>query len=226
MDGMRDDAGADKSSVVPALSFRWATRFYDPVVRLTVRDATVKNALIDAALSGSERTVLDIGAGTGTLAIGLRSRGSGLLVAALDADQEILQFARKKANASGTDIDLIAGFSDRIPIVSGSVDLAVSSFFFHHITNTERARTFAEILRVLRAGGRLFFADFGKPADALQAVLSLPIRIGDGWKRTLDNFRGNLTGDLERAGFAETGELGHFRTMLGTVRLCSATKAE
>jgi cyclopropane fatty-acyl-phospholipid synthase-like methyltransferase len=53
---------------IPALKYRWLTRFYDPVVRVTTREATFKEALLQQASIQDGHRVLDLGCGTGTLA--------------------------------------------------------------------------------------------------------------------------------------------------------------
>jgi len=56
-------------SYIPALGYRWLTRFYDPVVRLTTREATFKEALRGQASIQDGHQILDLGCGTGTLAL-------------------------------------------------------------------------------------------------------------------------------------------------------------
>lgn len=51
---------------VPALGFKFLTPLYDPLVRLTTREVTFKNALLDTANVDDRAQVLDVGCGTGT----------------------------------------------------------------------------------------------------------------------------------------------------------------
>ncbi len=59
----------EKKNYIPALRYDWLTAVYDPVVRLTTREAAFKNALIEQAKIESYQHVLDLACGTGTLAI-------------------------------------------------------------------------------------------------------------------------------------------------------------
>ena len=57
------------NSYVPALGYHWLTRFYDPIVRLTTRESTFKEALLRQAGIEAGHRVLDLGCGTGTLGL-------------------------------------------------------------------------------------------------------------------------------------------------------------
>ena len=54
---------------IPALRYDWLTALYDPVIRLTTRERTFKERLIRQADIRNDAEVLDLGCGTGTLAI-------------------------------------------------------------------------------------------------------------------------------------------------------------
>ena len=69
-------------SFVPALGFDWLTRFYDPFVGLLLRERTLKQRLIDQAGIKPGQEVLDLGCGTGTLAIMVKQACPGARKAA------------------------------------------------------------------------------------------------------------------------------------------------
>ena len=89
---------------VPAMRFDFLTRFYDPVVRLTSREAEFKKRLLDQASVTGGMDVLDLGCGTGTLALMVASREPGAYVTGLDGDPAMLERARAKATAVGHDV--------------------------------------------------------------------------------------------------------------------------
>ena len=80
------------SSFVPALG-RFGTRFYDPVVRLTTREQRFKDRLLELADLRPGHRALDLGCGTGTLAIEARRRQPGASVHGLDADPRMVTSA-------------------------------------------------------------------------------------------------------------------------------------
>ena len=60
---------AEKTNYIKALRFNWLTKYYDTVVSLTTREKTFKTKLVESANLVDKDKVLDIGSGTGTLAI-------------------------------------------------------------------------------------------------------------------------------------------------------------
>jgi len=212
-------------SYVPALRFDRLTRFYDPVVRLTTRERTFKERLLDQADIGSRSRVLDLGCGTGTLAIETKRHRPSAEVVGLDGDESILQRARAKAAGEGVEIVLDQGFSDQLPYPDASFDRVLSTLFFHHVTAEVKAGTVEEIARVLEPGGELHVADFGPPSDPLMALLSLVIRFGDGFDSTRDNFRGDLPAIIASGGLSDVRERGRMRSAFGSIAFLSARRA-
>ena len=110
----------------------------------------------------------------------------------LDADPEVLARARRKAADARCEIDFVEGFSTELPFAADSFDVVLSSLFFHHLMPADKRSTLAEVQRVLKPGGNLHVADWGKPGDPLMAALSLSIRAFDGFEVTAENLRGAL----------------------------------
>jgi cyclopropane fatty-acyl-phospholipid synthase-like methyltransferase len=79
---------ASSNSYIPALRYRWLTRFYDPIVRVTTRERTFKEALLRQAEIQAGQRVLDLGCGTGTLATMVKCSYPSAEVFGLDADAE------------------------------------------------------------------------------------------------------------------------------------------
>ncbi len=209
---------------IPALRFQALTRYYDPVVRLTTREATVKRVLVEHVGVPDGGTVLDIGCGTGTLTIWLRQAYPASRVLGLDADAEILSLARDKAAKSGSDVRFVEANATQLPFDDESVDRVVSSLFFHHLKPSYKQRTLAEIRRVLKNGGELHFSDWGKPGNSLMRWLFLPVQLLDGFENTHDHAAGRLPQLFREAGFSQVVEHADFNTVFGTLRLVGAVK--
>jgi ubiquinone/menaquinone biosynthesis C-methylase UbiE len=96
--------------------------------------------------------LLDIGTGTGVLAVGALRRWPGVRVVALDPSSEMLGLAMDAARAAGhvDRLRVVTAPADRIPIADASTDVAVSSFVIQLVPN--RPAVLTEVLRVLRPG--------------------------------------------------------------------------
>jgi cyclopropane fatty-acyl-phospholipid synthase-like methyltransferase len=103
------------NSYIPALGYRWLTRFYDPVVRLTTREATFKEALLRQASIRDGHRILDLGCGTGTLVIMVKRAYPSAEVFGLDADPEALKLARTKLEEAGVEGQLDQGLASALP---------------------------------------------------------------------------------------------------------------
>ena len=217
-------AGRAASRYVPALGFHALTRLYDPVVALTTREKTFKRALIAQARLRPGLRVLDLASGTGTLAIWMKQAEPAAGISGVDGDAAIIAIARGKADAAGLDIDWNAGFSTALPFATASFDRVTSSLFFHHLQRADKARSFAEALRVLKPGGELHVADWGAPHWRLMRLAYVQIQLLDGWSNTGDNVRGILPVLMSEAGFADVRVRKEFATVFGTMTLYSARK--
>jgi ubiquinone/menaquinone biosynthesis C-methylase UbiE len=211
-------------SFLPALRFRALTRVYDPLVRLTTREQAFKQLLLEGAALAPGARVLDLGCGTGTLALLAKEREPGIAISGLDADPDMLGQAREKADAAGADASFDLGLSSQLPYEDATFDRVLSSLFFHHLTPADKRRTLAEVTRVLASGGSLHIADWGPPGDPLMRAAAMGIRALDGRERTHENLAGELPGLLAAAGLEQVARGERLRTAFGVIELLSARK--
>lgn len=207
---------------VPALRFRALSALYDPVVDLTTREATFKQRVLAQAGLAPGQRVLDVGCGTGTLALEAKRAQPDADVVGLDGDPDVLERARRKAEAAGVEIQFDQGLSTALPYPDDSFDVALATLLFHHLTGANKQTTAREIARVLRPGGALHVADWGRPSDPLMALLFWQIRLFDGLEQTQANGAGALPAIFEEGGFAAACETEHLRTIFGTLALYEA----
>lgn len=211
-------------SYIPALGYRWLTRFYDPIVRVTTREATFKEALLRQASIHDGHRVLDLGCGTGTLAILVKHAHRGAEVFGLDADAEALNLARMKLAAAGIEVQLEQGLASALPYAGESFDRALSSLFFHHLPSELKLEAMREVLRVLRPGGEFHIADWGKPTGSAMRLAFVGVQLLDGFATTTDNVKGLLPDLLGLAGFENVETTKCYSTALGTLSLYRARK--
>lgn len=103
--------------IVHALKFRFLNGIYDSVINLTCRDVFIKNTIVNVAPIKNEDNVLDLGCGTGTLLLTLKENYKNRNINAFgaDADDQILQIAKNKANKKNEKIRFIQTYAQDLP---------------------------------------------------------------------------------------------------------------
>lgn len=208
---------------IPALRFDWLTRFYDPVLRIALKEELIKRRLVDQVGLRAGQRVLDVGCGTATLTGMLAAACPGAEVIGLDGDPKALAIGRAKLAAAGVRVELREGMAYAPPFPPASFDRVVSSLLFHHLATDDKRRTLAALHTLLRAGGELHIADWGRPRSAGQRIAFLSVQLLDGFRTTADNVRGRLPALITNAGFV-VAETHRERTLLGTLSLYRAVR--
>jgi ubiquinone/menaquinone biosynthesis C-methylase UbiE len=216
-------AKSKNQKYIPALGFDFLTPFYDWAVKWTTREGVFKQRLVEDVEIPANGRLLDLACGTATLTIALKKKFPAAEIYGLDGDAKILRLARRKAEASGAEIDFAEAFSTAMPYEDEYFDAVATSLFFHHLTPENKRKTLLEIRRVLKIGGKAHVADWGKPANALMKLASVPIEWLDG-ATTKDSYEGKLPSMMTEAGFAGVVETAAFGTVFGTLRLHRAEK--
>jgi len=210
---------------VPALGWDWLTPLYDHLVFATMPEKRFKRRLLDDAAIAEGHRVLDVGSGTGTLLLLASQRCKGARFVGLDGDPKILAIARSKIEKQARAIAMVRAFCFELPFADGAFDRVLSSLTLHHLTRSERVLTLRELFRVLRAGGELHVADWGRPHNRLMALFAVAVRLADGRARTADNLDGHLPVLFRAAGFEGVSEQARYATLLGTLSLYRARKS-
>lgn len=105
--------------------------------------------------------VLDVGCGTGTLALEAQRRTGGAgRVAGIDPSGEQIARARAKAARRHVPIAFEVGVIEQLPFPDQTFDVALSTLMMHHLPASLKRQGFSEIARVLKPRGRLVIADF------------------------------------------------------------------
>lgn len=196
---------------IPALSYRFLTPFYDFIQRYVVRDVRYKALLITQADIQPGHQVLDLGCGTGTLAIMAKEAQPTADVAGLDADPEMLKVAKFKSAMHKTPVDFDLGFTNNLPYPDESFDRVLSSIMIHHLKTPDKWQTAREVYRVLKPGGQLHIIDFGKPVTWYGKLLGPFLHE---FEEANDNIEGKLP-EIFAAPGLKTEVVGAFWTFFG-----------
>jgi ubiquinone/menaquinone biosynthesis C-methylase UbiE len=139
----------------------WA-RWYDLFGRIISfgRDKAIREKLKELAAPAPGEKVLDVGCGTGTLALALKSSVGTGEVHGIDASPEMIEVAKEKAAKAGSAIDFRVALIEAIPFPDATFDLVTSSLMLHHLPVDLKRAGLAEIRRVLKPGGRFMATDF------------------------------------------------------------------
>jgi ubiquinone/menaquinone biosynthesis C-methylase UbiE len=205
---------------IPAAGHDLLLPLYDPLLRLTGADRTRRRLIEAAAIRPGDR-VLEIGCGTGTLAVMLKQRHPESRVSGLDPDPRALARARAKAERAGVEIAFEQAFAGELPWPEGSFERVLSSLMLHHLERSEKEAALSEARRVLAPGGTLHVLDFGPPGGRLDRALTRLVHRGE---RLADNVSGLLPELMRGAGFAGAREVERLRTLFGSLSLYEAQR--
>jgi ubiquinone/menaquinone biosynthesis C-methylase UbiE len=146
-----------------------APRFYDFQVWLATRgrERALRETILRLARVTAGETMLDVGCGTGTLAMAAkRLVGPSGEVIAIDASPEMVGRARRKACAARLDIEFREAPAQALPFADGRFDLVTSTLMLHHLPRSDREASAREMARVLKSGGRALVVDFASSSKA------------------------------------------------------------
>jgi SAM-dependent methyltransferase len=132
------------------------------VQRLTYRP--VQDAVVCALRADPPERILDVGCGTGRLALRLARELPGSRVVGCDFSRGMLAQAHARCGA----LALARGDAQRLPFADGSIDAVVSTEAFHWFPDPDAV--LAGFHRVLAPRGRLLVAFVNPPLEVLSRL--------------------------------------------------------
>lgn len=162
-DVVMDAAGTKQTLGTPGIVLHRAALYDFTVWLLSLgRERVLRERILRLARLSPGDEVLDVGCGTGTLAITAKGQvGITGNVYGVDASSEMLARASKKARKAGVDIVLEKGLVEALSFPDARFDVVLSTVMLHHLPGRIRRLCAAEIRRVLKPGGRVLAVDFG-----------------------------------------------------------------
>lgn len=202
---LRRGGGADTG---PGATLHSA-RFYDWLAQIYSlgREGRLRERTLDVAGLALAEAVLDVGCGTGTLALAARRRvGAAGAVHGVDASAEMIAYARSKSARRGLPVEFQVATAQSLPFPDATFDAVFCTLAMHHLPEDARPGALAEMRRVLKPHGRVLVVEVRR-ARGVRALLN-PATL-------LHTFRSPRIFDeveplMKRAAFerVETGELG------------------
>jgi|SRR4029453_4577836 ubiquinone/menaquinone biosynthesis C-methylase UbiE len=206
-----------KRTFLPAAGHDLFLPLYDPLVSLLGGERARRDLVAQANITPGQR-ILDIGCGTGTLAVMLKRSQADIEVIGLDPDPKALRRAKTKATRAGFSLQLDQGFADDLPYAEHSFDRVFSSFMFHHLEGQNREKTLREVLRVLKPGGAFHLLDFAGADHSSHGLRSHLRSLIHSSERLKDNSDVRIVELMGRAGFTNAAKLKEGKMLFGLLR--------
>ncbi len=209
----------------PALGHAALTPLYDSAIALLTREQRWRKALLQQISPHPRDVIVDVGCGTGTLALMLKRAAPGATVIGLDPDPEVLARASKRAKHSGLAIAFEQGFARDVDrFANRGVTKIVSSLVFHQVPMDEKRAALGAMRSVLQPNGEAHIADYGLQRTPLMRLLFSQVQMLDGKDNTTPNAEGILTRLMAEAGFAKVVETDVVATPTGSISLYRAIR--
>lgn len=190
---------------LPGMGHDWLLPLYDPLTRL-LGVTRLHLRLIEQADVRPGHRVLEIGCGTGNLAVAVKRVHRDAEVVGLDPDPKALGRARRKARRRGLSVEWDRGFGGELPYADASFDRVLSSLMLHHLEQDEKALALREARRVLTPGGELHVLDIGGATAAADGFMARRLHHSP---RHADNYGDGIPRLMADAGFDATTEVAH-----------------
>ena len=171
------------------------TSIYDSGVALLTRESVWRSELLRRLLPAPGEAILDVGSGTGTLAILLKQAQPEARITGLDPDVAALSIAKAKAAKAGVEIEWRKGFAHDAANF-GIFDKVVSSLVFHQVPLAGKKSGIAAMFRAAKPGGLVCIADYAEQRQWHMRQAFRFIQMIDGRANTQHNVDGFIEAEL------------------------------
>jgi ubiquinone/menaquinone biosynthesis C-methylase UbiE len=147
---------------------------YDWLVWLVTfgREGIFREKVLRLARLEPGESILDVGCGTGTLAIAAKGHvGPTGSVHGIDASPEMITRASRKARKAGLEVLFENALAEALPFPDAHFDAVLTTIMLHHLPRKPRQQCAREIRRVLKPRGRVLAVDFARAARERQSAI-------------------------------------------------------
>lgn len=213
-------------SYVPALGDHRLSPFYDTTISLMTCERTWRRAFVKQIAPEPRDVILDLGCGTGTLAIMLKRACPSASIYGIDPDPDILTRAENKARDGDLLIHFASGYAQEAGSIASHIrpNKIVSSLVLHQVPLAGKRATLLNAFAGLRTGGELHIADYGLQNSPLMRFAFKQVQTLDGFANTQPNADGILPELMNEAGFVNIKENSVIPTPTGSISLYSAVR--
>lgn len=159
----------------PGLRLKSPAR-YDRLVWLFTfgRPLRLRALMLRPARLQAGEAVLDVSCGTGSLALLAKKQvGPAGRVHAIDASEEMIAYARRKAKRERQVIMFDVAAAQQLPFDDATFDVVLNTLALHHLPRASRYEALGEMRRVLRPGGRAVIEDFAGSTTRVHRMFGL-----------------------------------------------------
>lgn len=213
----------DNARHTPPLGHRALTPLYDFAIASLTREKTWRTALVAAISPQPGDRILDIGSGTGSLALAIHQACPAAHYVGIDPDKDAVKRAINKTAKLNGDIQFRCGyFSAEEDYFPDSPTTIVSSLVLHQVPLTEKRRIVSEAIKALSPDGALLIADYALQTGLMRYVFRTTVQALDGVQNTQANADGAIPNLLGDAGFFPVEEIEKFDTVTGSISILRA----
>jgi ubiquinone/menaquinone biosynthesis C-methylase UbiE len=209
---------AETRSFTPLLGASALSPFYDAAIGLATREGRWRGKLIAQVNPQADDRILDVGCGTGTLALMLKRRAPFATVFGLDPDPKALEMARRKAKRAGADVNFLQGFaSDALIKPLRPLTKIVISLVLHQTPVKEKLRILNTCRHVLGPDGEVHIADYGEQRGLMRLAFRTTVQALDGVEDTEPHAQGKFPAIVREAGLKTLIETARTHTPTGQI---------
>ena len=209
----------------PPLGHMALTPLSDFAIAALTRESRWRRAFVLAIAPKADEKIIEIGSGTGSLAVAIHDASPRTTYIGVDPDEDAVERATVKTMRAGSAASFEIGyFSSDADYVKPAPDKIISSLVLHQVPLAEKQRIVKAIYKSLKPGGSVHIADYGLQKGLMRFLFRITVQALDGVKDTQPNADGIIPELLSNAGFSDVEEAQRIATLTGTISLYRAQR--